>query len=65
MTNNQGFIPHYGERYRVGERISTGFIESTVHEMISKRFCKKQQMQWTPRGAHLLWQIRTCVFNGE
>jgi hypothetical protein len=33
--------------------------------MISKRFCTKQQMQWTPRGAHLLWQIRTRVFNGE
>jgi hypothetical protein len=22
-------------------------------------------MQWTPRGAHLLMQIRTRVFNGE
>ena len=33
--------------------------------MLSKRFCKKQQMQWTPRGAHLLWLIRTRVFNGE
>jgi hypothetical protein len=26
---------------------------------------KKQQMQWTPRGAHLLLQIRTRVLNSE
>ncbi len=31
VTNNQGFIPNYGERYRAGERISTGFVESTVN----------------------------------
>jgi hypothetical protein len=28
ITNNQGFIPNYGERYRNGERISTGFVGS-------------------------------------
>jgi hypothetical protein len=27
--------------------------------VISKRFAKRQQMQWTPRGAHLLLQLRT------
>jgi hypothetical protein len=54
IENNQGFIPNYGERYRHGERISMGFVESTVNQVISKRFCKKQQMAWTPRGAHLL-----------
>jgi len=26
---------------------------------------KKQQMQWTPCGAHLLLQTRTKVLNGE
>jgi hypothetical protein len=57
IANNQGFIPNYGERYRAGERISTGFVESTVNQVISKRFCKKQQMAWTPCGAHLLLQI--------
>jgi hypothetical protein len=63
--NNGGFIPNYGERYRAGERISTGFVESTVNQVVSKRFCKKQQMAWTPRGAHLLLQIRTRVLNGD
>jgi hypothetical protein len=31
IKNNAGFIPNYGERYRHGERISTGFVESTVN----------------------------------
>jgi len=26
---------------------------------------KKQQMRWTPRGAHLLLQVRTRVLNDE
>jgi hypothetical protein len=65
IHNNAGFIPNYGERYHHGERISTGFVESTVNQVISKRMVKKQQMQWTPRGAHLLLQIRTRVLNGE
>jgi hypothetical protein len=65
VANNQGFIPNYGERYRYGERISTGFVESTVNQVISKRFCKRQQMQWTKQGAHLLLQMRVKTLNGE
>jgi hypothetical protein len=42
IEHNQGFIPNYGERYRHGERISTGFVECTVNQVISKRFCKRQ-----------------------
>jgi hypothetical protein len=30
---------------------------------VSKRLMKKQQMQWTPAGAHLLLQVRTQVLN--
>jgi hypothetical protein len=26
---------------------------------------KKQQMRWTPRGAHLLLQVRTRLLNDE
>ena len=26
---------------------------------------KKQQMRWTPRGAHLLLQVRARVLNGD
>ena len=36
-----------------------------MNQVISKRMVKKQQMQWTPRGAHLLLQTRTKVLNNE
>jgi hypothetical protein len=65
IDNNAGFIPNYGERYRYGERISTGFVESTVNQVINKRFCKRQQMQWTKCGTHLLLQTRVKTLNGE
>ena len=53
------------ERYRNGEAIATGFVESTVNEVVSKRFCKKQQMAWSKEGAHLLLQTRVRTLNGE
>jgi hypothetical protein len=65
IANNQAFIPNYGERYRQGDRISTGFVESAVNYVVAKRFTKRQQMQWSPKGAHLLLQMRTRVLNGE
>jgi hypothetical protein len=65
IRNNREFIPNFGERYRQGERISTAFVESTINQVVSRRFVKKQQMQWTLRGAHLLLQTRTKVLNNE
>ncbi len=62
---NQQFIPNYGERYRYGEAIATGFVESTVNQVISKQMVKKQQMRWTQKGAHLLLQVRTQVLNDD
>jgi hypothetical protein len=32
---------------------------------VNKRFCKKQQMQWSREGAHLLLQNRTKTLNRE
>jgi len=32
-------------------------VESAVNQVISKRMVKRQQMRWSPRGAHLLLQI--------
>ena len=65
IRNNRHFIPNFGERYRQGDTISTAFVESTINQVVSKRFVKKQQMQWTPKGAHLLLQTRTRVLNDE
>ena len=64
IAENAGSIINYGERHRAGERISTAFVESTVNTVVGKRFAKKQQMQWTPRGAHLLLQTRTRALDG-
>jgi hypothetical protein len=44
IRNNREFIPNFGERYRQGERISTAFVESTINQVVSRRFVKKQQM---------------------
>lgn len=65
ISHNAASIVNYGERYRNGERISTAFTESTINQVVSKRMVKKQQMQWTPEGAHLLLQVRTQVLNAE
>ena len=65
IRNNREFIPNFGERYRQGETISTAFVESTINQVVSRRFVKKQQMQWSLKGAHLLLQTRTKVLNNE
>jgi hypothetical protein len=65
ICNNREFIPNFGERRRQRETISTAFVESTINQVVSKRFVKKQQMQWTLRGAHLLLQTRTKVLNED
>jgi hypothetical protein len=62
---NKPFIPNYGDRFRNGETISSAFVESTVNQVVSKRFVKKQQMRWTKRGAHLLLQVRTRTLNND
>jgi len=57
IDNNASGIVNYGERRRCGERISTGFAESTINQVIAKRFVKKQQMEATSRG----WSERRSV----
>ncbi len=65
ISNNRGFIVNYSDRYHYGETITTSFIESTVNYVIAKRFAKKQSMQWTKKGTHLLLQARTKVLNND
>jgi|GEM_PF-107841 len=65
IRSNQTYVINYGDRYRNGERISSSVAESTVNQVISKRFVKKQQQRWTKKGVHLLLQVRTKVLNDE
>jgi hypothetical protein len=65
ISRNSEEIPNYGERHRCGEPIFTATAEATVNRVISRRMVKKQQMRWSPRGAHLLLQVRTRVLNDD
>ena len=65
ITANRALIPNYGERWRNEEAIATGFVESAVNQIVSKRFAKRQQMQWTKEGAHLLLQTRARVLDNR
>ena len=65
IRKNADFIANYGDKWRNGERISSGFTESTINQVLSRRMVKKQQMRWTKRGAHLLLQTRTQTLNGD
>ena len=64
IENNADAITDYAARWDHGETISTAFAESTVDLVVSRRFAKKQQMQWSKKGAHLLLQTRTRTLDG-
>jgi hypothetical protein len=64
IANNADAITNYSARWHNGERISTAFVESTVNVVVSRRFAKKQQMQWSKTGAHRLLQTRTRTLDG-
>ena len=65
LDANQFALVNYGDRFRHGEPIATGFVESAVNQVVAKRFVKKQPMRWSMSGAHFLLQIRTRVLNDE
>ena len=62
---NPGSTIAYGKHYREHKPISTAMAESAINQVINARMCKCQQMRWTPRGAHLLAQVRCAVINGD
>ena len=66
VRSNKSAIINYGARYRSGRRIATALAESGVNSLVARRMVKKQQMQWSKRGAHLLLQVRrAAVLNGD
>ena len=65
LERNSGSTISYGKHYREHRPISTAMAESAVNQVINARMCKHQQMRWTPRGAHLLAQVRCAVINGD
>ena len=63
IGNNEGALIDYGERYEAGKPISTSRAEGTVNHLVSARMNKRQQMRWTPRGAHRVLQVRAAVLD--
>lgn len=61
---NTDSMPDYGTRFRSGFRISTGFAESAVNEIIAKRMNKKQQMRWNRHTVQHFLDVRIHVLNG-
>jgi hypothetical protein len=56
-------IINYAAARRSGEPISTAQTESAVHRLLHRRMTAKQQMRWSPRGAHFVLKGRTSVMN--
>jgi hypothetical protein len=57
-------IINYAAARRSAEAISTAPTESAVHRLLHRRMTAKQQMRWSPRGAHFMLKVRTAVMNG-
>ncbi len=64
LEANADSMPDYGDRYRTGLRISTGFAESAVNEIIAKRMVKSQQMRWNRHTVQRFLDVRIHVLNG-
>lgn len=65
VRRNRFSVINYAARYRARKRIATSPAEASVNRLVAKRFVKKQQMRWTPAGAHYLLKVRAAVLNGD
>src|SRR6516162_2874035 len=63
VTGHAGSIINYAAARQSAKPISTATTESTVQRLIHRRMTAKQQMRWSPRGAHLMLKVRTSVMN--
>lgn len=63
LEGNADSMPDYGNRYRDRLRISTGFVESAINEIIAKRKVKKQQMRWSRHTVQAFLNVRVHVLN--
>ena len=55
---------NYAERYRADLRVGTSVAEGTPNFLVNRRMNKSQQMRWSRRGADLVLQVRSAVYNG-
>lgn len=63
VAGHASSIINYAAARRSAKPISTATTESTVQRLIHRRMTAKQQMRWSPRGAHFMLKVRTAVMN--
>jgi hypothetical protein len=64
VENNAGALIDYGERYKAGRPSSVSRVEDTVNHLVSACMNERQQIRWTPVGAHRVLQVRAAVRDG-
>lgn len=63
LKSNVESLIDYRTWQRVGGRISTGFVESSINRIVGRRMCKSQHMRWSRVGAHSVVQLRVALFH--
>jgi hypothetical protein len=64
VAGQAALIINYGAARHDAEPITTAPTESTVQWLLHRRMGAKQQMRWSPQGAHMMLKVRTAVANG-
>jgi hypothetical protein len=64
IVNQSASLIDYGTAWRAAKPISSAPSEGAVQRLLHRRMNAKQQMRWSPRGAHLMLKVRTAVLNG-
>ncbi len=64
LCGQSNWLVNSAERHRAGLRVGTALTEATANFLVNRRINKSQQMRWTRRGADLLLQVRSAVYNG-
>lgn len=63
-ANINSLIDYRGYK-KAGQRISTGYVESSINRLIGRRMCKDQHMRWSRDGADGVVQVRVALQNQE
>jgi hypothetical protein len=63
VANQSASIIDYAAALRAAEPLSSAPSEGVVQRLLHRRMNAKQQMRWSPRGAHLMLKVRTAVLN--
>jgi hypothetical protein len=64
LSGQSAWLVNYAERHRAGLRVGTSITEGSANFLVNRRMAKSQQMRWSRRGADLLLQVRSAVYNG-